>query len=305
MECVRDGLRGAAIAAAGELIVDGTSIPLRSLYRADELLRSLDERGIDIGCVSIPPPLYRQGLAHADCRTWTQAINSALEDLVLANSTHLRALAHLPIEHPDVAVAEVHSRSGRAFAGFAIASHATGVMLADPALRGLWESLDERSAFVFVHPAEPEDKRLEHWYLTNLLGNAYEIGLAAAQLSFGGVLSDFPSIRFCLAHGGGVTAAVSGRWQRGYETQRPGVPARVAPMELLRQLYVDSVAFSDRYLEVAIEVFGPDHVVLGSDWPFPMGSYSAEHAGTFGLAAGRALNLLLQSDGGLTGHASI
>jgi aminocarboxymuconate-semialdehyde decarboxylase len=156
-------------------------------------------------------------------------------------------------------------------------------------LQSVWEVLDDRDAFVFIHPGEPSDERLDRWYLANLLGNPYETALAAAQLVFGGIIASFEKIRFCLAHGGGVTAAVAGRWEQGHDTRRPGVPSEHAPSALLRRMYVDSVVFSDIYLELAAVVFGPEHIVLGSDWPFPMGAFDGVRAGELGANAARAL----------------
>ena len=269
--------------------VQGELPDVAPLYDRGLLDDALSERAVDVGCVSIPPPLYRQTLPLEDAQRWTQAVNDSLEELARSSGGQIRCLAHLPIEHPTVARSEASARSGPDCAGFAIASHAPGVTLADAELRSLWEVLDERRAFVFIHPGEPEDARLDRWYLANLLGNPYETGLAAAHLVFGGVIASFEEIRFCLAHAGGVTAALTGRWQRGFDTQRPGVPHEHAPHALLRKLYVDSVAFSDLYLELASAVFGPEHVLLGSDWPFPMGAFDDARATDLGANATRAL----------------
>lgn len=289
VERVRSGLPGADAGTEGHLVLDGKDVDVAPLYDQRLLDAELTERCVDVGCVSIPPPLYRQALPSQGAHRWTEAVNDSLEELARSSKGRIRCLAHLPVEHPTVARSEASARRGPAFAGFAIASHAPRVTLADPELRPLWEVLDERRAFVFVHPGAPVDVRLNRWYLANLLGNPYETALAAAQLVFGGVIAAFGNIRFCLAHGGGVTAAVAGRWQRGHESRRPDLPPEYEPNALLRRMYVDSVAFSDVYLELAALVFGPEHVVLGSDWPFPMGAFAGARASVLGANATRAL----------------
>ena len=40
----------------------------------------------------------------------------------------------------------------------------------------------------------------------------------------------------------------------------------------IRRLYADTLAHSPSLVDLAAEVFGPDRLVLGSDWPFPMGT---------------------------------
>jgi aminocarboxymuconate-semialdehyde decarboxylase len=284
----------AADARDGSLVVDGVEIAVEALYEPSSLVAMLDRRAVGSACVSIPPPLYRQHLGEADASAWVEAVNDGLERLCGAYRARFRGLAHLPIEHPRLAVAEAERRCGKEWAGFAIASHAPRVTLSDPALRPLWSVLNsDGGSFVFVHPAEPEDARLSRWYLANLLGNPYETALAAAHLVFGGVVSSFPDIRFCLAHAGGVTAAVASRWQRGYETKRPGLPRERSPDELLRRLYADCVVFDRPYLDLTASVFGEEHVLLGSDWPFPMGQSEGLAAALLRANSRRALGLVI------------
>lgn len=74
-------------------------------------------------------------------------------------------------------------------------------------------------------------------------------------------------------HCGGCVPAVAGRWQRGLTTTRPGVPtAGESPLRALRRMYVDCLAHDPGLVDQAVAVFGEDRVVLGSDWPFAMGS---------------------------------
>jgi predicted TIM-barrel fold metal-dependent hydrolase len=42
-------------------------------------------------------------------------------------------------------------------------------------------------------------------------------------------------------------------------------------------IYVDSIVHSPMFLEAVIRTFGERRILLGSDWPFPMGTPSAEH----------------------------
>jgi aminocarboxymuconate-semialdehyde decarboxylase len=152
----------------------------------------------------------------------------------------------------------------------------SGFALGTPGFAGLdpvWKVLDALEAFTLVHPGHSDDKRLGSFYLSNLLGNPYETGLAAAELVFTDVPGRFPGIRFCLCHGGGVTAAVAGRWQRGIDQERPGIgPVSLPVAAALRRFYVDDLVHDDAVLELLQKTFGPERVLAGSDWPFPMGS---------------------------------
>jgi aminocarboxymuconate-semialdehyde decarboxylase len=79
-------------------------------------------------------------------------------------------------------------------------------------------------------------------------------------------------LKIILVHCGGVVPALVGRWSRGLTTERPGVPVGITdPIASVRRLWVDTLAHNPDVVDLALAVFGVDRVVLGSDYPFPMG----------------------------------
>jgi aminocarboxymuconate-semialdehyde decarboxylase len=257
----------------GRLEVDGEVVAVDDLYRPDRLLAWLDDHDLDIALISAPPPLYRPQLEEAEARHWVDYLNDGLAAIAARHPDRLRVLAHLPPEHPRLALAQAHARRGGCYTGFSMAAggeHAR--VCSDPDLRPLWQALDEAGSFVFLHPGACADGRLRAFYAANLLGNPYETTVAAAHLVFGGVIEEHPRIAFCLAHCGGAVAALAGRWQRGFDTARPGVDTgRAPPAEILKRFYVDCIAHDPGLIALAGQVFGADRIVFGSDWPFPMG----------------------------------
>jgi aminocarboxymuconate-semialdehyde decarboxylase len=242
------------------------------LGRPEALLEHLDRLGLDQAVVSIPPPFYRQELPPDDAAAWIAAVNDGLAEVV-ADKHRLSAFAYLPLEHPPLARREIKRVDGWGFVGFTAAAGGRSASLADGELEPLWQALDQRDAALLLHPGEPPDPRLAPMYLGNLLGNPFETTLAAAQLIFGDVPGRFPRIRFVLAHGGGAVAALIGRWQRGVDTDRPGLGQLTeGPLEAIKRFYVDSITHHPEVTALVRRVIGPDHVVFGSDWPFPMGS---------------------------------
>lgn len=242
------------------------------LHRPQALLEHLDRLGLEQAVVSIPPPFYRQDLAADEATAWVAAVNDGLAQVV-ETQPRLAAFAYLPLEHPQLARREIERAQGRGFVGFTAAAGGRSASLADGELESLWQALDERGAALLLHPGEPPDPRLEPMYLGNLLGNPFETTLAAAQLILGDVLARFPRMRIVLAHGGGAVAALIGRWQRGVDTDRPGLRELTEdPLEAVKRFYVDSVTHHPEVTELVRRVIGPGRVVFGSDWPFPMGS---------------------------------
>lgn len=257
--------------AARVLTVDGHKVGMKPLFAPEQLLAWLDENAIAAAWISAPPPLYRQHLAEAASAQWVAAVNEGLAGIAQRHP-RLTALPHLPVEHPDLA-ADIARRSIEVgLRRFSMPAGGPGRMLSDLAYAPLWDALDAGAAFVLVHPGESIDARLEPFYLTNLLGNPYETTLAIAHLAFGGVIACHPNITFCFAHGGGAAPMLTGRFQQGFDTARPGVDKTLPPpREALRRLMADCVTHDADALRLVETVFGPDRIVFGSDWPFPMG----------------------------------
>jgi aminocarboxymuconate-semialdehyde decarboxylase len=182
------------------------------------------------------------------------------------------------MEHPALHERLLEREVAGTFAGFAVAAGGhPAIEYSRADYQPLWEALDDRASFVFVHPGACRDERLSMFYLENLVGNPYETAVAAAHLVMAGVPARFPGIRFCLAHAGGMFTSIVGRLQKGLDTARPDVDLSIeAPVQAARRFYVDCIAHHPTILRAARDLFGEDKVLFGSDWPFPMGLQKPE-----------------------------
>jgi aminocarboxymuconate-semialdehyde decarboxylase len=252
--------------------VDGHAVGIRSLFRPRDLLAWMDENRIARAWISVPPPVYRPHLDQATATRWIVALNEGLAVIAAAHPSRLAPLFHLPAEHPELAAAIAAEKIALGHARFSMAAGGTGHVLSAKGLEPLWQILNDARGFLFLHPGEGCDPRLDPFYLHNLLGNPTETAIAASHLIFAGILQRFADLTICLAHAGGSTAALAGRWQRGQITARPGIDlAREAPRQALRRFCADCIAHDDGALHLVAETFGRDRILFGSDWPFPMG----------------------------------
>ena len=127
---------------------------------------------------------------------------------------------------------------------------------------------------MLVHPwdmmaAERMPKHMMAW----TVGMPAETQLAMVSLILGGGFDRLPeSLRICFAHGGGSFAFLLGRLDNAWHRRdiARGVIER-PPSAYLGRFYVDSAVFDERALALLVEVVGGDRVVLGSDYPFPLG----------------------------------
>ncbi len=243
------------------------------LHQPDRLLVHLEERGLDRAVVSVPPPFFRQDLDAEAAAGWVRSINDGLAT-VAGEREEFLPLGYLPLEHPELAIAEHRRmRDEDGWVGFCASAGGRSVSLADDAPAPLWRALDEDAALLLLHPGTSPDRRLDEFYLHNLLGNPVETALAAAQLVFGDVLPRYPAMRVLLVHCGGCVPDLVPRWDHGVATERPGLdPLTEVPSTAVRRFYVDCLVHDPGAIDRAVEVFGEDKMVLGSDWPFPMGT---------------------------------
>lgn len=221
--------------------------------------------------MSIPPPFFGQG--RPDAPLWARALNDGILRAT-EGRPRLQPLAYLPLQDPELAAEEYECVRGEArFAGVCGPAGGRSVSLADDRFGPLWKALDTDRRLLLLHPGSSPDARLDDFCLHNLLGNPVETAVATAQLVFGDVLANHPGLRLLLVHCGGCVPAVAGRWQRGLDTGRPGVDAMTeSPLRALQRVFVDCLAHDPGLIDHAVAVFGKDRMVLGSDWPFAMGT---------------------------------
>jgi aminocarboxymuconate-semialdehyde decarboxylase len=132
---------------------------------------------------------------------------------------------------------------------------------------------------VFVHPWDmPSSPRLDRWMARWLTGMPAETHLSALALILGGVLDRVPSsLRLCFAHGGGSFPFWLGRADNAWERRGDLVRGRSTqpPSSYVDRFYVDSVVFGAPALRLLVDTMGEDRVVVGSDYPYPLGERPA------------------------------
>jgi aminocarboxymuconate-semialdehyde decarboxylase len=189
------------------------------------------------------------------------------------------------------------------FGGVEVPAAPGGAYLGDPAFRDFWAAAAETQALVLVHPSSRGFglQALEEHYLWNTVGNPVETAVTGAHMLLAGVLDDHPDLHVLLAHGGGALPALRGRLAHEQTIHATGKDVRAG----LRRFLVDTVVHDEDVLRSLVDFFGPSRVLLGSDYPFDMGSdRPAELVRSLGLApddeaailGGNALRLLSQEE---------
>jgi aminocarboxymuconate-semialdehyde decarboxylase len=246
----------------------------RGGWDLDRRLKDMDEHGVDVQVVSVLPQtfLYDQDAALAAALASIQ--NEQIAALARSRPDRFMGLATLPMQDPERGADELR-RAVRTLGlrGAMIGSHVEGRNLDDPALEPVWAAAAELGAFILIHPQKPAGgKRLDAYYLRNLVGNPLETTIAAACLAFGGVMERYPNLTICLSHGGGFAPYQTGRFIHGWAVRtEPKQHLGRSPEASLGQFFFDTILHSKEMLQALIGVVGAGRVLLGSDYPFDMG----------------------------------
>ena len=227
----------------------------REFQNVDRILEEQDRAGIDI--VVLCPWVNLCGVE----------VGRQNEALAALAGERVLVLGTVEPERPEQLVALM--RDGR-LRGVEIPAVPNGAYLGDPRLREFWAAAEETGALVFVHPSSRGFALpvLEEHYLWNTVGNPLETTVSAAHMLGAGVLDAHTRLNVLLAHGGGVLPALRGRLAREQEIHPPGRDVRAA----LRRFLVDTVVHDLEVLRDLVGFFGADRVLLGSDYPFDMGT---------------------------------
>ena len=132
---------------------------------------------------------------------------------------------------------------------------------------------------MLIHPSSFASKRFAPNHFLNIIGNPLDTTTGVHHLIFGGVLERFPDLKFVLSHGGAFATHYFARMDHAYGA-RPDCRATIhqKPSVYLKKFYVDGLVFSIEQLDYLIKLFGVDHVLIGTDYPFDMGEYDpVEH----------------------------
>src|SRR5580658_2469622 len=237
----------------------------------DRRLRDLDNMGIDIQVVAPAPP---QCYYSVDPKIAEQAhllANDGVAEYCARKPDRFVGLGVVTLQEPELAVHELdYVMKDLKLKGVEILTNVDGQELSDPKFRPFFARAEELGAFIMMHP-----NGFTHVYFNNVFGNPLDTSLALHNLIFSGTLARFPDLKLMAVHGGGFLPAYSGRIDHAWGARQDchgELP--LPPTTYLRQVYLDTVVFSYHQLAYLIDVFGPDRIVMGTDYPFDMAEYN-------------------------------
>lgn len=236
-----------------------------------ELLGELMERhAIDAAVVSLSPPGVWFGDAGL-ARELSRLVNEETAALVREQPHRFAGLATLPLPDVDGALEEIaYAFDTLGLDGVALLSNVEGTYLGDPAWDPVFDELERRGAYAFLHPIQPATPSPMPDAPVWLQEFPFDTTRAVVNLIYSGTLERCPSMRLQLAHLGGTVPFIAHRvaeWA-GRDPSRAAAAPQGA-LAYLRRLYYDTGLANNAIALAAVrELAGIDRVVFGTDWPY-------------------------------------
>ena len=237
-------------------------------------IEDMDRVGIDVEVISLSTPnVFFTDKEHQP--QIATMVNDAYAELIAKHPKRFKGFASIPMDAPDAALKELHRAiDGLKLNGVILLSNIRGNPLTSATYRPFFEEANRMKLCILLHPMLPANPEpFLEYVLGPIIGFPFDTSLAVARMCYDGMLHDLPDIRWIIAHLGGAVPFLMERIDNGF---RDFAECRAKidrlPSTYLKKLYYDTVTFSPHTLNMARDLVGVDHMVMGSDYPHLLGS---------------------------------
>lgn len=183
--------------------------------------------------------------------------------------------AVMPIDNSQDMVEEFKRTTQElGFKALSLASSYNGIYLDDKRFLPVYKLAAGNNIPIFVHSQIVNPigfERVQDPLLTPVIEYVFDSTICIGKLLMSGILHEYPDVKFIFAHFGGAVPFLAHRFDATYQMLR-GInfvkDLKGNPTDYLRNIYVDTSGdkIKSNFL-LALELFGPKHLLWGSDWP--------------------------------------
>jgi aminocarboxymuconate-semialdehyde decarboxylase len=119
---------------------------------------------------------------------------------------------------------------------------------------------------MFLHPTDVIFQDMLDGYdgaLHLSLGRVIEVSVAAMRLILSGTMERHPNLKIVMSHTGGSLPYQAGRMDKNSKAARLPKPVQ----DYMKRMYTDTVSPHSAGMKFAIDYYGIDHVMYGTDYP--------------------------------------
>ena len=236
-------------------------------------LKSMEEFGIDKAVLNYPTTDAHIKLSDEEkaCRIY----NDGLSKIVRKYPHKFIGLGILPVKDKEKMLYEFkRCRKELGLRGISLAASYDGIYLDDKRFYPLYEEAQGEKIPLFVHTQTINPigfERVNDPLLTPVIEYVFDMSMCVSKMMMAGIFGTFPGLTFVFAHFGGVLPFLKDRFDTVYTMLRLRNIVKdlgKAPSEILKNIYCDtSAAKSKTILKMGLDMFGPEHLFWGSDYP--------------------------------------
>ncbi|EHP70283.1 putative TIM-barrel fold metal-dependent hydrolase [Metallosphaera yellowstonensis MK1] len=195
--------------------------------------------------------------------------NDELSEIVRKNEGLFGGLAMLPTSDVEASAEEAERAIKELnLHGFVVGTGMANRMLEDGRMGELLKVVEKLGRPIFLHPGTlPLDKVLNEGPAAVGVSFVFETTYVLVRMALQGLLRDY-DVKVICPHGGGFIPYQLGRADlvKSAYDQSLQLPSQY----LRRNVFYDTVMYTEESLRFLVEVMGEDQVVFGTDHPFPV-----------------------------------
>jgi aminocarboxymuconate-semialdehyde decarboxylase len=244
-------------------------------WNPEAIIADLDIHKVDKMVLCTVPVLFNYWIKPKDALDWCRFLNDHLASVQQKWSKRFISMGTLPMQDTEFSIKEMRRcKEDLNIRCFEIGSHIEDRNLDHKSFFPLWEAAQDMNVSFFVHPWDMMGtEKMKNYFLPWLVGMPAETSLAICSMIFGGVFDTFPKLRVMFAHGGGAFPFTVGRVSHGWHA-RPdlcNINEISDPRKYIGRFWIDGITHDDEALKFLIQLFGPEKIAYGTDYPFPLG----------------------------------
>jgi 2,3-dihydroxybenzoate decarboxylase len=246
-------------------------------------LEEMDEAGVDLSVLSATTPGVQ---VEPNARVSVQKAKDANDFLAKAiqrHPTRYAGFAHLPVQDPTAAAAELERAVRQlGFKGALINGHTNGEYLDDEKFFPIWERAESLGVPIFLHPANPKVEPGVLKGYPELMGAMWgwqtETSSHVMRLIMGGVFDRFPKATIILGHMGEGLPFDLWRLDSRYCIVPHNRPLAKQPSQYIRDNIIVATSGVDSFppLLCSILALGSERILFSVDYPFESSMEAAE-----------------------------
>ena len=236
-------------------------------------LRDMRKCGVDMQVITLTTPGVDREEPERGAKL-ARLTNDAYGDIMDRYPRKFVALATLPMQDPPAAAEELERAvKDRGLRGAMIFSNVAGRPIDGREFIQVYEKAVKLDVPIFVHPTSPMNAiGMEDYRLVPIMGFGVDTSLAILRLVFSGAMERLPRLKLVATHTGGVFPYLRGRIAAAYEAY-PETRKRISkpPAEYFKRIWLDTVCYDTDVLASSLAFWGPEKLLVGSDYPHQIG----------------------------------